>query len=95
MQFDFYFKYFLKNTPKIDKIFITITFIKSKAFFWIAFDLQKYLNKNIYIIETYNGNKQIIKIFKYINFKDYKKFKKCIYAIFGLINKKLIAKSII
>ena len=43
----------------------------------------------------HNNSKQIIKTFKYINFKNYGKFKKRIYAIFKLINKKLIIKSII
>ena len=57
MQLNFYFKYSLKSTLEIDKILIVITFIKNKTLFWIAFNLQKYLNKNIYIIKIYNNNK--------------------------------------
>ena len=50
----------------------------------------------MYIIDkNKNGNKKVIKIIKCINFKDYKKFKKRIWAIFGFINEKLIIKSII
>ena len=95
IQLNFYFKYFLKSIPKTDKVFITTIFIKNKTFFWITFNLQKYLNKNIYIIKTHNSNKQTIKTPKYIDFENYKKFKKRIYTIFKPINKKLITKNVI
>ena len=77
MQLNFYFKYSLKKIFNTNKVPIITIFIKSKTLFWIAFNLQKYLNKNIYNInKNKNGNKKAIKITKHINFENYKKFKK-------------------
>ena len=96
MQLDLYFRYSLKGTKPEDRVPIATTFMRGKVQTWIAPDLQKYLDGDMYETETQkDGTKRRVKSDECTDFEDYGKFKKRIRAVFGPANEKLIAESVI
>ena len=82
-QFEFYFSLINKSIKDKEKVIFTVSYICGRALNWISTDIIRYIDND-------NPNSNIKE-----QIKDFRKFKKRIRIIFGPINEKASAESII